>query len=294
MNKKRSSIEQEFDDDMIRTVNELTPDTKIADLVGWQLVSPDQIEARKKYGETERKKHKEKEFVFMKKEFFSEAKEGLNLGEIGLLLFLARYMKFGSEGKLFSKNERLTVSEIGRMIGRKPTAVKKALNELEKRSLIYKVKEGRNVYVELSDDLFTCGSLSGEEVKTVKIFKVKLAEVAKKLSLNELGLFMQMLEFMHWKTHVLCDNPEEKLTEQLILWKRADVCEAFGVSRNFVSATLRKLMDIRAIGEVRTVNQGIVLHPNIVSRQKNTPTWDEICDAIDNGLTKENFKKQLN
>lgn len=277
---------------MIRSMRDITPETKVGDLQGWQFISPDQQEARKKFGDMERKKQKEREFVFMKKEFFSEAKQGLSLGEIGLLLFLARYMKYGDEGKLTHKNERMTVSELSKLIKKSTRQVERILNELEKRSLLFRVKEGRNVYIELSDELFTCGSLNGEDVKTVKIFKVKLAEVAKKLSLNELGLFMQMLEFMHWKTHVLCDNPEEELTEQLILWKRADVSEAFGVSRNFVSATLRKLMDIRAIGEVRTVNQGIVLHPNIVSRQKNTPTWDEIVDAIDNGLTKENFKKK--
>jgi DNA-binding MarR family transcriptional regulator len=276
---------------VIRSARDLTPETKVGDLEGWQFISPDQQEARKKFGEQERKKHKEKEFVFMKKEFFSQAKQGLNLGEVGLLLFLARYMRYGDGGKLTHQKQRLTVTEVGKLIGRKPTAVRKALDELEKRSLIYKVKEGRNVYVELSDDLFVCGSLNCEKVETVKIFKVKLAEIAKKLSLNELGLFMLMLENMHWKTHILCDNPEENDTTKLILWKRKDLCEATGLGRNFVNATLRKLMDFRAIGEVRTVNEGIVLHPSIVSRQRRTPTWDEIVDAIDNGLTKDNYKK---
>lgn len=276
---------------MIRNTAELKPDMKVSDLEGWQFISPEQQKARKEFGKQERKKHKEKEFVFMKKDFFSQAKQGLNLGEVGLLLFLARYMKYGDEGKLTHKKQRLTVTEVGKLIGRKPTAVKKALGELEKRSLIFRVKEGRNVYVELSDDLFVCGSLNGEEVKTVKIFKVKLAEIAKKLSLNELGLFMLMLENMHWKTHLLCDNPEEDDNTKLILWKRKDLCEATGLGRNFVSSTLRKLLDLRAIGEVRTVNEGIVLHPSIVSRKKGTPTWDEIVDAIDNSLTKDNFKK---
>jgi len=276
---------------VIRSARDLTPETKVGDLVSWTFISPDQREARRKFSEQERKKHKEKEFVFMKKDFFSQAKVGLSLGEVGLLLFLARYMKYGDEGKLTHKSQRLTVSEIGKLIGKKPSMVRKTLGELEKRSLLFRVKEGRNVFVELSDELFVCGSLNGKEAKTVKIFKVKLAEIAKKLSLNELGLFMLMLEHMHWKTHVLCDNPEELEINKLILWRRKDLCEATGTSRNFVGSTLRKLRDLKAITEVRTVNEGIVLHPSIVSRQKVTPTWDEIVEAIDNGLTKENFKK---
>jgi DNA-binding MarR family transcriptional regulator len=275
---------------VIRSVKNLDQET-LEKLQGWQLISPDQQEARRKFGEQERKKHKEKEFVFMKKDFFSKAKEGLNIGEVGLLLFLARYMKMNDGGKITHQSKRITVSEVGKLIGRKPTAVRKALDELEKRSLIYRVKEGRNIYVELSDDLFVCGSMEGNKVEAVKIFKVKLAEIAKKLSLNELGLFMLMLENVHWKTHVLCDNPEEQETNQLILWRRKDLCEATGLGKNFVNATLRKLRDLKAIAEVRTVNEGICVHPSIVSRQRVTPSWEAICEAIDNGLTKDNYKK---
>lgn len=260
--------------------------------MGGEARTPQRVNSDKAYKKKmSQKPHKEKEFVFMKKDFFNKAKEGLNLGEIGLLLFLARYMAFGEEGKLVYKAQRVTVSQVEKLIGKRPTAVRKALGELEKRSLLYKVKEGRNVYIELSDELFVCGSLKGADVKTVKVFKVKLSEVAKNLSLNELGLFMLMLENVHWKTHVLCENPDEIETKQLILWKRKDLCEALGVGRNFANSTIKKLKEIRAIAEVSTVNEGIVLHPNIVSRQPITPSWNEIVDAIDNGLTKENFKK---
>jgi DNA-binding transcriptional ArsR family regulator len=276
---------------VLESAKDIKPTTTIAELEGWQLISPNQREARKTFVERERKMHKEREFVFMKKDFFNKAKEGLNLGEVGLLLFLARYMVLGEEGKLVHKTQRLTVSDIAKLVKKSDRQIERVLNELEKRSLVYRVKEGRNVFVGLSEELFVCGSLKGEDVKTVKVFKVKLSEVAKKLSLNELGLFMLMLENVHWKTHVLCENPDELETKQLILWRRRDLGEALGVGRNFVGSTLRKLKDIKAIAEVSTVNEGIVLHPNIVSRQPITPSWNEIVDAIDNGLTKENYKK---
>lgn len=276
---------------MIESTKDLKPDMKVSDLEGWKLISPAQQEAQKTYNEKGRKQHKEKEFVFMKKEFFSQVKADLSLGESGLLLFLARYMKINDDGKLTHKGKRMTVSEIAKLIGKSDRQVRTILDKLEKRSLIFKVKEGRSVYVDLSDDLFVCGSLNGADIKTVKVFKVKLSEVAKKLSLNELGFFMLLLENVHWKTHVLCENPDEKETKQLILWRKKDVCEALGVGRNFLNSTLNKLGEIKVIAEVKTVNEGIVLRPEIVSRQPSTPSWDTIVDTIDNGLTKDNYKK---
>ncbi|MFY0759851.1 hypothetical protein AB1K32_13335 [Metabacillus dongyingensis] len=274
---------------MIRSSSEITPETRVIDLEGWRLESPSEREAKRRFVKHEGLSLKQKEFVFMRRDFLNETKEGLSLGEVGLLLFLARYMKLGDEGKLTHKGKRLSITEIAKLIGKTDRQVRTIITELEKRSLLFKVKEGRSVYVDLSEDLFVCGSLNGKDNDTVKVFKVKLAEVAKKLSLNELGLFMLMLNHMHWKTHVLCDNPDEKETEQLILWRRKDLCEALGASRNFVNATLRKLRELKAIAEVKTVNEGIVLHPSIVSRQR-VASWDSIVNAIDNGLTKDNYK----
>lgn len=276
---------------MINSTKDLRPDMKVGDLEGWQFVSPVQQEANKNYGEKKRKPHKEREFVFMKKDFFSQVKADLSFGEAGLLLFLARYMKIYDDGKLTHKGKRITVSEIAKLIGKSDRQVRTILDKLEKRSLIYKMKEGRSVYVDLSDELFVCGSLNGADIKTVKVFKVKLAEVAKELTLNELGLFMLMLENVHWETHVLCENPDERETNKLVLWRRKDACEALGVGRNFLNSTLNKLGGIKVIAEVKTVNEGIVLRPEIVSRRPSTPSWDTIVDTIDNGLTKDNYKK---
>lgn len=97
-------------------------DTKVGDLLdnGWTLLSPERKAARKKYGERERKKRRrECEFEFLKKDFFSKAKNGLTLGGMGLLLFLVRYMHFSEEGRLIYKSKRLSVSELAMLVKKK-------------------------------------------------------------------------------------------------------------------------------------------------------------------------------
>jgi len=282
--------EQEMDKVEIRSHKEITEDTRVGDLVGWNIESPAQQEAKKQY--KQRKTHKEREFTMMKRDFVSEAKEGLNLGEMGLLLFLSRYMKYEEEGKLIRNSKRMTVSDIAKLVKKSERQIRTILDELEKRSLLYKVKEGRNVYVELSEDAFVCGSLNGSDARTVKIFKKRLGQVAKQLSLNELGFFMMMLENMHWQTNILVDNPDEFDSCEIVLWSRNDLCEATEVSKRFLSATLSKLMKIEAIVELRSVHRALVLHPSLVSRQVVTPTWDDLLNIINGAeLTKYNMKK---
>lgn len=255
---------------------------------GWEFTSPKERDARRKYGERERKKrHREREFVFLIKDFFSKAKGGLTLGEMGLLLFLARYMRFSEEGRLIFKSKRLSVSELAKLVKKSPSQVRRLLAELERRSLIFRIREGNNVYVELSEELFVCGSLNGENVKTVKIFKKTLGEVAKDLSLNELGFLMLMLVCMHWRSHLLCSNPEEKDINKLNLLYKKYLPSKLGVSKDFVYRTLKKFQKLGIIAEVKEIKGGICLHPQIVSRQHINPNWEEICHCIESAQSKK-------
>lgn len=268
-------------------------DTKVGDLLdnGWTLLSPERKAARIKYGERERKKrHREREFVFLIKDFFSKAKGGLTLGEMGLLLFLARYMRFSEEGRLIYKSKRLSVSELAKLVKKSPSQVRRLLAELERRSLLFRIREGNNVYVELSEKMFVCGSLDGKDVKTVKIFKKMLGEVAKNLSLNELGFLMLILESMHWRSHLLCSNPEEKDVNKLKLLHKKDLSDKLGVSKDFAYRTLRKLQELGVIAEVQAIKASICLHPQIVSRQHVNPNWEEICHCIESAQSEKYSK----
>lgn len=275
---------------MIRSAKDIKPTTTLAELEGWEFVSPDQRQARRKFGERERKSHKEKGFVMVDRDNTIYANEQLSLSQAGLMMFLAGYLKFNEEGKLFHKGKRLTVSEVAKLVGKSPAQARKAIGELENLGFVEREKEGRSVYLNITPALMICGYTDTKR-KRVKVFKERLKEVAKEMTLNELGLLFFMLGHLHWESHVLCENPDEQKTKEVVLWKRKDVVEALGVSKDFVYRSLNKFLDLKITVEVRSVQEGIVLHPSLVCRKTTRPTFDEILEVINGSLTKENFKK---
>lgn len=274
---------------MIRSAKDLKPDMTIEDLQGWSFISPAEKERNRKY--YDREKTKGVGFVMMKRDNFNSIKSHLTLSQHGVLMYLVTCMKINQDGKLFkSKTERLSMNDVCKLIGKKPAMVRRVIGELEKMSILFREKEGRNVYLSISEEHFICGEGS-KGYKTVKIFKEELKRVAKEVTLTELGFFAIMLGHMHWESHVLCDNPDEKDTKKIILWKKKHIQEELNVSRPFLSTTMRKLRELKVLAEVRTVNEGVVLHPNIVCRQSERPSWEKICETIDNCITKDNLKK---
>ncbi|MDM5432354.1 winged helix-turn-helix domain-containing protein [Bacillus hominis] len=258
---------------------------------GYELVSPAQKEARKKYQDRQSKKDG-RQFVMQKVENYSLVTSQLGQGEKGVLLFLTTAMSMNNEGKLFKDSEnRLTVSDVAEMIGKKRTATHKVLSELEAYGLITKEQVGKEVFVNISEGFYSCGELQSK-VPFVKIFKKQLQAVAKELSLNEMGFLSDLLAHMHYETHLLCSNPTEKDTSQLELWRGKDVIELLGYSKSFVGATLRKFRQLKITIEIRTVRDVILLHPNLASRQYKKVTLEEIVEVIDSShLSSKNYRK---
>ncbi|MGG3573247.1 helix-turn-helix domain-containing protein [Bacillus gobiensis] len=275
---------------MIRYSSQITPDTKVKDLQGFKIVSPAKQERDKAFYENERKKHKEKGFVMVDRDNIIYANKELSLSQAGLMMFLVSFMKFNEEGKLFHKGERLTVTNIAKLVGKSPKQTRRTIDELEALGFVAREKVGRKVYLNVTPALMVCGYTDSER-KRVKVYKERLRGLSKKLSLNELGLLIFMLGHLHWKSHVLCANPDENETSNVVLWKRRDVIEALGVSKDFIYKTLNKFLQLKITVEVKSVNEGIVLHPSLVSRQETRPTFDEILHVINESLTKENYKK---
>jgi len=256
---------------------------------GYELVSPQQKEARRKYG-NKRKQHKEKGFTMMDRDNSIYAKEQLSLSQAGLMMFLAGYMKFNEQGQLFHKGKRLSITDVAKLVGKSPKQTRRTIDELENLGFVAREKVGRTVYLNMTPALMVCGYTT-EERKRVKIYKERLKEVSKELTLNELGLLLFMLGHLHFKAHVLCENPDEAETKKIVLWKRKDIVEVLGVSKDFVYRSLNKFLQMKITIEVKSVHEGIVLHPSLVCRQEVRPSLDDILDVINESLTKENYKK---
>ncbi|MCP1122939.1 hypothetical protein NKR74_06255 [Bacillus sp. 3103sda1] len=270
--------------DLNKTVKEYLQD-------GYTLVSPKEKELRRKFVE---RKLSNEQFV-MVKEGFSEVKKHLSLEQSGVLMLLMSFVKLNSDGQLYiekdRKLERMTVSDVESLIGKSERQTRKVLAELEKLSLIERNKEGRDVYVSLGENFFNCGIYEGNE-RFVKVYKAHLKEIAKQVTLSELGLLMLLLTHIHYKTHLLVDNPNEKDLSKLVIWQRKHIAEELGVSIDFVKRAIPKLRKVKAIMEIKSVKTGIVLSPPLACKQGLKPTLEEIQGAIDGcSFSKANFKE---
>ncbi|MFB5660784.1 hypothetical protein [Alteribacillus sp. HJP-4] len=269
---------------------EITQETKVSDLTGsgYTIISPEQKERQKRY--FERSNNSNERFV-MVKEQFSNVKDKLTLEQNGLLMFMVSFVKFNSDGALFHNKKRIGVTELANLIGKSERQTRQVVGELEKYSLITREKQGRKVVISLGETFFNCG-YSEESFRFVRLYKTRLHEVAQKLTLSELGLLMLLTSHFHWKTHLLVDNPSEQDSNKLLIWKRKHIADEFGVSIDFIKRAIPKLRNARAIYEVKSAKNGIVLDPSLICKDKVKPRIEEILDTINEcEFKKENIKK---
>ncbi|MEH7504936.1 hypothetical protein V7152_23490 [Neobacillus drentensis] len=259
--------------------------------MGGEVKTPQRVNSDKAFKKKMSQKQLGNERFIRVKERFGEVKKHLTLEQSGLLMFLVGFVKINEEGKLFNNGERMTVSDIAKLVGKSERQTRAVLSELEAMSLIYRDKVGRQVFVSLGETFFNCG-YSEESFKFVKVYKTRLKEITKKLALNEIGFLMLLLTHFHWETHLLVDNPNERDFSKLIVWQRKHIAEELGLSMDFVKRTIPKLRNVQAIVEVKSAKTGIVLDPSLVCRQEQKPSFDKVVRTINEaGLTKENFKK---
>ncbi|MGH0945319.1 helix-turn-helix transcriptional regulator [Bacillus mycoides] len=258
---------------------------------GFEIISPAQKEAKRKY--VDRLKSNE-QFV-MVKGGFAEVKSHLSLEQSGVLMLLMSFVKLNEDGNLYieknRKLERMTTTDIADLIGKTKSQANRVLSELEALSLIERNKEGRNVYVSLGASFFNCGIYEGKE-RFVKVYKTHLKDVAKQLTLSELGLLMLLLTHVHYKTHLLVDNPEESDPSKLVIWQRKHIAEELGCSIDFVKRAIPKLRKVKALMEIKATKTGILMSPALACKQAYKPKLEDIQNYIDEcSFSKDNFKE---
>ncbi|MCQ6565858.1 hypothetical protein ACQVPC_00360 [Bacillus mycoides] len=157
---------------------------------GYDLISPAQKEAQKKY--KEKAKLGNEQFV-MVKEGFTDVKKHLSLEHSGVMMYLLGFAKLHERGQLFvesadkKKLERMTTTHLADLLGKSKRQTNDILVDLEKLSLLVRVKEGRSVYVSLGESFFNCGDYN-ESGLFAKVYRTELKEVAKKITFSELGI----------------------------------------------------------------------------------------------------------
>ncbi|PFE66065.1 helix-turn-helix transcriptional regulator [Bacillus thuringiensis] len=279
---------------MILTIEDLRGKTvEEAMQLGADITSPAQKEARK----NKPKKHYEgnTQFVMVKKGY-DEVDKLLSLEQSGIMMFLLGFAKLGGQGTLYVEQgdnkatEKLTVSKLGDLLGKSPAQVKRILGELEKLSLIVRIKEGRNTVISLGEQFFNVGKMDNKQ-KFTKVFKTALISLASDLSFSELGLFMKLTSNFHFEYQLLCDNPHETDKSKVQLWSRKHIAEYTGVSEKTVKRILPQLFKKRAIIEITTSKKALLMHPRLVSKTLKSYTLEEVLIVIEKAsFSRDNFK----
>ncbi|MCM2590483.1 hypothetical protein NDQ53_14365 [Rossellomorea marisflavi] len=268
---------------------ELTNETTIEELrgSGYTITSPEAKRLRQGYAQ---RKSSNEHFVRVK-ERYSEVQKHLTLEQNGVALFMLSLMRFEKDGKLYINRNRVSIGSLAKLLGKSDRQLRRVIDELEKHSVVVREKEGRHVFLSMGETFFISG-YSPEKFFFVKLYKARLKEVAKKLTLSELGLLMLLTSKFHWETHLLVENPSEQDNKKLLIWKRKHIAEEFDISMDFVKRAIPKLRKVRAIYEVKTVRTGIVLDPSLVHRQPIKPTIEKILEVIEKSeFKKENIKQ---
>ncbi|UFH99682.1 hypothetical protein [Bacillus toyonensis] len=238
---------------------------RITSEAGYKTVSPGKQKAERDYA-VNKDKWSEKHFTMQDTKQYETIRNQLTQGQKGVLLLLTTTMVAKKGGKLYKgRNERLTIEDVARMIGRERRQTYEILVELEQVGAITKEQVGRHVCINIVEDFYLCGFMEKKR-PVVKIFKKRLQEVAKLLTLNELGFLADVLSHIHWTTHILCSNPTEPDISKLEVWRGKDIVEVLGYSRNFVSATLRKFKRNGITMEIGTYIDVICIDPELVHR----------------------------
>lgn len=261
---------------------------------GYDLISPAQKEARKRY--KEKAKLGNEQFVMVKEEF-TDVKKHLSLEHSGVMMYLLGFAKLHEEGQLFvesadkKKLERMTTTYLADLLGKSKRQTNDILVDLEKLSLLVRVKEGRSVYVSLGESFFNCGDYN-ESGLFAKVYRTELKEVAKKITFSELGLLMQLINHTHFQFHILVDNPNETNSSNLQIWSRKHIANELGISIDFIKRAIPKLRKVGAIVEIKATKTAIAMSPNLICKKAYKPTFEEVISAVNGaGFSKENFKR---
>ncbi|PHF95449.1 hypothetical protein [Bacillus wiedmannii] len=209
-------------------------------------------------------------------------KHSLNDIQKGSLLVMATFLELEGNGRATdTKGNALTVNDFSKVTGKSRRQAMRILEECENIGAITMEKDGKEIVIRFTDMLYICGKAQGDNRQFVKLFKLSVRELIKTFSLKELGLLSDLLPHFHWKTHILCENPTEMELSNIQVWRRKDTIEKLGYSRKFVYDTMNKFKRNKATIEISSAIDVICLSPNLVSRQSDRVTLEEIEKVAD-------------
>ncbi|MFT4417050.1 winged helix-turn-helix domain-containing protein [Fredinandcohnia humi] len=221
-------------------------------------------------------------FVQVKDGGVKPVSKTLTLTQAGTLLSLIAYVG-DAEGTLIHNGEKLGAEKLSKLLGVSKRSIQTNISELVNFGYVLAHKEGRKVYYSVNGKLALRGK-KAEEGFFSKVYIVKLRELSKKLTPQELGLLFNMIPYFNTRYYTLCRNPYELDPSKVELFDRERFAEEIGVSLVQVKRLITNLMKKQALVGIRTCRTAIIITPKLVSRQNKFVELEEVTDIIGNEL----------
>lgn len=210
----------------------------------------------------------------------------LTLSQLGLFASLFRFMDFNNK-KLKYNGENLTKATISQVLKLNYHTTNKQLKALVDNELLIVNKSGNRNEYEINDEFVFIGKFLKKDFST-KIFTIKLAEMTEGMKLNEIGLFYRLLPYLNTSLYILCYNPYEINTENIVpLQTFTEIAKISNVDRSHISKIMNRLKRKNLIVSVSGRKTIFVVNPEIASRDPEKVTFDKVLDVVKNEYNRD-------
>jgi len=253
---------------------------------GGEVKLPSRVNSDKAYKKKIHSINKDKrEFTQVNNKECSMIMSTLTLTQAGTLLSMFAYMEQGESGFLYFNGKRLSLKDFSKLINKPERATQRNASELVSLGYVTAHKEGRSTYYSINSQVATRGKATSKDFFS-KLFIVQFREVIKKATLQELGLFLHLLPHFNTRAYVICSNPCELELNEIELWNRERIAKETGLSLPTVKRLIPSMMRKGLLVGVTTWRTAIIMHPQLVSRQLEKVTLEDVTKVIENELNK--------
>lgn len=218
----------------------------------------------------------------------------LTLEEKGAVFFLLPYMNLKRNGEMTLRGERMDVKKIAKAIGKSVPRTKVLLPKLVEAGVLYKEFEGRRVVYGMAPEFHTIGKVQeGYFTKLYQQFTLILKDEYD-LNIQLAGVLYAILPYFHYKTYLLCTNPNEQDDKALDPMTERELGELLGVDRSTVNRLMSKLARRGVVAKIGAYGVSIYrVNPDLMYRLGNESDYTEAIRA-DFQETMKSYKKDNN
>ena len=191
----------------------------------------------------------------------------------GLVLAMTPFLKATSRGRLVgSGQESLNAGELAKNLNMNTKTIAPLLEKAEMYGLIRCTREGASKHYSIEREYYECGR--GEAITDfVKVFQGKIKELLAvrrgKLNCEQWGILADLLNHMHYESHIICNEPDNPNYSEMKIWRNKDIIERLNVDKQTVSKTMKKFNELGIIIEIKAYGlKTIIMNPEMFSRQK--------------------------